>query len=48
MKGSFKKNLVKSRFKWAGQVERMGDEKPAEMRCGGGVGGGGRGKEEAD
>ena len=33
MKESFKKKLVSSRLKWAGLVERMGDENLAEIRC---------------
>ena len=27
MKGSFKKKFVRSKLKWAGHVERVGDEK---------------------
>ena len=30
VKDSFKKTLVRSRLKWAGHVERMGDEKLAK------------------
>ena len=33
VKESFKKKLVWSRLKWAGHVERMGDEKLTETRC---------------
>ena len=29
----FKKELVTSRLKWAGDVERMGDRKLAESGC---------------
>ena len=32
VKVSFKKNLSRSRLKWAGHVERMGDEKGEEIR----------------
>ena len=32
VKESFKKKLVRSRLKWSGQAERMGDEKLAEIR----------------
>ena len=30
MKDSFKKKLLRSRLKWAGHVERMGDDKLAK------------------
>ena len=34
VKESFRKNLVRSRLKWARHVERMGDEKTGkESRC---------------
>ena len=42
MKNSFKKKLVRSRLKWAGHVERMGDEnltKRADAQKVGGKGG---------
>ena len=33
VKESFKRKLVRRRLKWAGHVERIGDEKLAEIRC---------------
>jgi len=33
VKESFKKKLMRGRLKWAGHMERMGDENLAEIRC---------------
>ena len=33
VKESFKKKLVRSGLRWAGHVERMGDDKFAEITC---------------
>ena len=33
VKEHFKKKLARNRLKWAGDVERMGDEKWQESRC---------------